>query len=114
MNSNFNEMTPADKKALMAPYRARIDALDRQIIALLRQRYDVINEVGHVKSREGLAPVLQDRVDEVRENAARLAGECGLDVDFIRHLYAQLIAHSCATEEDIMRALAAAPQKAAG
>jgi chorismate mutase-like protein len=89
----------------MAPYRARIDALDRQIIELLRQRYAVINEVGHLKAREGLAPVLQDRVDEVRENAARLAAEAGLDAHFIRDLYAQLIAHSCATEENIMRAL---------
>lgn len=87
---------------ILKPYRKRIDALDRQIIDLLRARYDVIEEVGHLKARESIDSVLQDRVDEVRENAASMAAECGLDEDFIRRLYAQLIEHSCNLEEEII------------
>ncbi len=90
---------------ILKPYRAKIDALDREIIDLLRARYDVIEEVGHLKAREDIEAVLQDRVDEVRENAARMAAEHGLDEDFIRHLYAQLIDHSCALEETIKQKL---------
>lgn len=90
---------------ILEPYRARINALDEQIIDLLRARYDVIEEVGHLKSAEGIASVLQDRVDEVRENAAKLAAERGMDEDFIRHLYAQLIEHSCNLEEEIIQSL---------
>ena len=90
---------------ILKPYRERIDELDRQIIDLLRKRYDVIEEVGHLKFREGLEAVLQDRVDEVRENAASMAAEQGLDEDFIRHLYAQLIEHSCDLEEQIKQSL---------
>lgn len=113
MDSNRGHKTPPDKLGVLGPYRAKIDALDRDIIELLRRRYEVIREVGHMKASEGIHPVLQDRVDEVRENAARLAAEKGLDEEFIRHLYAQLIAHSCATEDEIIRAQAPPAKKAA-
>ena len=90
---------------ILKPYRARINDLDRQIIDLLRARYDVIEEVGHLKASHNIPAILQDRVDEVRENAARMAAEKGLDENFIRHLYAQLIEHSCALEETIKQTL---------
>lgn len=87
---------------ILKPYRAKIDAIDEQIVKLLRARYDVIEEVGALKAREGIAATLPDRVEEVRENAAARAAAAGLDEDFIRALYEQLIAHSCALEEDII------------
>ncbi|MCB1532821.1 MAG: chorismate mutase [Alphaproteobacteria bacterium] len=92
-------------KEIMKPFRDRIDAIDEEIIALLRKRYDVIEEVGVFKTDNGIAPVLQDRVDAVRERAATMAAEQGLDEDFIRHLYAQLIEHSCDLEDQIMTRL---------
>ncbi|MGQ0527671.1 MAG: chorismate mutase [Alphaproteobacteria bacterium] len=88
---------------ILEPYRARIDELDQKILELLAQRYEVIEEVGHLKAREGIASTLPGRVDEVRENAARMAAEKNLDEDFIRTLYAQLIDHSCALEEQIIQ-----------
>lgn len=94
----------SDKLEALKPYRARIDAIDKDIIDLLRKRYDVIEEVADLKEREDLDPVLQDRVDEVRENAARMAAAKGLDEDFIRKLYAQLIEHSCDLEAKIIEA----------
>ena len=98
---------------ILKPYRQKIDDLDRQIIDLLTKRYEIINEVGHLKFRENIASVLQDRVDEVRENAARMAKENGLDEGFIRQLYAQLIDHSCNLEEEIIQSLRA-KKKVAG
>lgn len=89
----------------LKPYRMRIDQIDQQIIDLLRQRYDVIEEVGHLKTHKNIPAVLQDRVDEVRERAAGMAAEKGLDEDFIRNIYAQIIDHSCALEETIRDAL---------
>ena len=88
-------------KNILAPYRKRIDALDKEIVALLRARYDVIEEVADLKIEHNIEAVLQDRVDEVRENAAKDAASKGLDEDFIRTLYAQLIEHSCNLEEKI-------------
>jgi chorismate mutase-like protein len=88
---------------ILKPYRARINAIDEQIIQLLRRRYDVIEEVAIIKARENIPPVLHDRIDEVRENAASLAAEKGLDENFIRTLYTQIIDHSCALEEARIR-----------
>ena len=91
-------------KQILGPYRDLINSIDKEIIELLRQRYDVIEQVGQIKAREGIASVLQDRVEEVRERAAAMAAERGLDEVFIRDLYAQLIAHSCNREEEIIQA----------
>jgi len=87
---------------ILSSYRQRIDEIDAQLIALLRARYDVIDEVAVLKAREGIAATLPDRVDAVRENAARMAAEAGLDADFIRKLWAQLIENSCAREDDFI------------
>ena len=84
---------------ILKPYRKRIDDLDKQILDLLRARYDVIDEVAVLKKREGIDAVLQDRVDEVRENAGDYAESLNLDADFIRTLWAQLIDNSCARED---------------
>lgn len=91
-------------KEILGPYRAKINALDEEIIDLLRRRYDVIEEVGPLKAREGIASVLPDRVDEVCDRATALAAEKGLDAPFIRKLYEQLVEHSCNLEEEIIQA----------
>ena len=53
-------------------------------------------------SREGIDAVLQDRVDAVRENAAAYADALGLDEDFIRQLWVQLIDNSCQREDQFI------------
>lgn len=87
---------------ILKPYRAQIDALDAEIVTLLKQRYDVIRAVADIKAREGIPSYIQERVDEVRENAGRMAAQQGIDDQFIKHLYAQLIQHSCDLEESII------------
>jgi chorismate mutase-like protein len=104
----------SDSAAQLAPYRARIDAIDRQIVALLRARYDVIEEVGHLKAREGIPAIIPERVEEVRQNAMQQAAACGLDAAFIGEMYAQLINHSCALEEVIIEQQITLGKKAAG
>ena len=88
---------------ILAPYRQKINTLDREIIDLLRKRYDIIDEVSAIKKQENIPPVLQDRIDEVRENAADYAHSLNLDRDFIRSLWAQIIAHSCQQEETFIQ-----------
>ncbi len=99
---------------ILAPYRQRIDALDDRIVDLLAERTGIIREVGALKYAEGIAAVLPDRVDEVRERAAARAAAQGVDADMVRALYTILIDYSCALEEDIMAGLAQRDQKEAG
>jgi chorismate mutase len=85
---------------ILKPYRARIDALDKQLIDLFIERFRVIKEVGHLKARENIEAILQDRVDEVRNNAVSMAdGE--IDAKFIYQLWTDIIKYSCDLEEDI-------------
>lgn len=86
---------------LLKPYRARIDALDDKIVDMLVERAGIIAEVGHLKAREGIPAILQDRVDQVRERNAARAAEKGLDPDLVRALYTMLIQWSCDLEEQI-------------
>jgi len=87
---------------ILKPYREKIDALDDEIVDLLVERISIIEEVGHLKAKEGISAVLQDRVDEVRERAAARAAGKGLDADLVRQLYTKLIDFSCALEDDII------------
>lgn len=95
------------EKEILKPYRERIDALDKQIVDLLKERVDIIREVAQVKYDHDIEAILQYRVDEVRENAANDAISKGLDGDLIRELYTTLIAYSCDLEEVIKTELLA-------
>jgi chorismate mutase len=95
-----NEVYREKIMEILKPYRARIDALDDQIVDLLIERIGIIREVGMLKAREGIPAILPDRVAEVRERAA--AG--GLDPDLVRAIYTLLIDFSCRTEEEIKAA----------
>lgn len=90
---------------ILKPYRARIDALDDQIVDLMIERTGIIREVGDLKFREGIEPVLADRVEQVRERAAARAGQNGMDEDIVRKIYALLIEYSCNLEEEIRQDL---------
>jgi len=87
---------------ILAPYRRRIEALDEKIVELLAQREAVIREVAEVKENEDIPAVIPQRVDYVRDRAARIGGEKGLDPDYIAELYALIIDHSCTLEDILM------------
>ena len=99
---------------IMKPFRARIDALDDQIIDLLIVRTNIIREVGHFKFENNIPAVLPDRVTEVRERAAERAAAKGLDRELVRRLYQTIIDYSCDLEETIKDDLARQATKAAG
>ena len=98
------------EKEILKPFRERIDALDKEIVDLLKKRVGIIREVAQVKYDNDIEAVLQYRVDEVRENAAHDAISKGLDGDLVRELYTTLIGYSCDLEEEIKAELAAKDQ----
>lgn len=50
-------MTRDEPKADLTSLRKRIDELDRRIVDLLNERAAVVVEIGHVKKRDGSAPI---------------------------------------------------------
>lgn len=87
---------------ILKNHRARIDAIDDQLIDLLAERERIIREVAGIKARHGIPAVLPDRVDQVRERAAERAAAHGMDAGFIRDLYQQLIDYSCDLEDRLI------------
>jgi len=87
----------------LKPYRARIDALDDQIVDLLAKRMDVVREVGVVKARENIATVQSDRVVEVRERCAERGMKMGLNPGMIRKIYTAIIDEAHEMEQGIVQ-----------
>ena len=53
-------------------YRSRIDVIDRRIVRLLKNRYELVQIIGEIKRNEGLAVVQPERENEVLERIGRL------------------------------------------
>ena len=60
-----------DANASLAPLRAQIDALDRQLLDLLNQRARVAEQVGEIKRAEGTPFYRPDRVAQVIERVTQ-------------------------------------------
>lgn len=102
--------TPEQEKALMAPYRARIDALDTQIVALLGQRFGIISEVAKLKAEHGMAPIVPARIEEVVAHARARAEKTGADPNLVEKIYRIIIDTACQQEEEYARAQQAKKQ----
>ena len=96
------ETTPPDAKALLAPFRRQIDALDAQIIALLGQRFAIIRQVAALKAEHEIHPVLTDRLEEVVRQAREQAEAAGFDPAVAAEIYRVLLDAACRLETDLM------------
>ncbi len=88
---------------VLKPYREKIDKIDRQLVELLVQRYEVIDQVCEVKKREAIPAVLQDRIEEVLDHVADHAHGKGLNEVLIRNLWRQLIEDACQRETQFLK-----------
>ncbi|AUH35180.1 chorismate mutase [Paracoccus tegillarcae] len=83
----------------MPALRARIDALDAQLIALLAQRSALIDRAARIKARDDLPARIEARIEEVVTNARRHAERAGLDPDLIESIWRRLIEAAIAQED---------------
>ncbi len=95
---------PLPPDSAMHDLRARIDALDARLIALLAERSALIDEAAWIKSREHLPARIDSRVEEVAANARRLAGPAGLDPDLAEGLWRLMMEHFIAQEDRVLSA----------
>ena len=83
-------------------FRAEIDQIDAQLLALLKRRFDVCREVALYK-RHAVIPMMQaGRVQQVKEKARRMAAAHGIDENFISAIYDLIIAEACRLEDRII------------
>jgi chorismate mutase len=89
---------------LLKPYRDQIDHLDRQIVELLVSRFQVIHKVAAIKYQHNIEAIIQERVQEVINNATEYAAELSDDDDMINKIYHLIVSLSCSLEDDIIHA----------
>lgn len=82
----------------MVPLRREIDSVDAAIVALLRQRLDIVERVITVKHREGLPANIPARVEEVVASVRAKAAAANVPPDLAETLWRDLIAWTIAYE----------------
>jgi isochorismate pyruvate lyase len=86
----------------IAELRDEIDTLDRALVRMLAERAGYIDRAAQLKPGEGLPARIEDRVQQVLDNASANACDLGLDPDLARALWQQMIEWSIAREERAM------------
>ncbi len=71
----------------LAPFRARLDFLDGEILRLLGDRFEVCRQVAHHKREHDIPMMQPERVIEVRERYLRRGAEANLPPDFAASLF---------------------------
>ncbi len=95
----MNSKPTLPPNSAMPDLRARIDALDAQLITLLAERSGLIDEAARIKERENLPARIDSRVEEVAANARRMAAAHGLDPDLADRLWRLMMDHFIAQED---------------
>lgn len=90
----------AGAEQVLAPLRARIDAIDAEIVALLARRMGCVTEVIGLKQAHGLPARIDARVEEVVANVRAKAVDLGAPPDLAEVVYRNMIEWVIAHEED--------------
>jgi isochorismate pyruvate lyase len=90
---------PGPECTTMAEVRAGVDQVDRELIALLRRRFDYMNAAARIKpTRDAVRD--EARKAQVIDNAHTLATAAGLPAQAIAQLWDALVEASIAYELD--------------
>lgn len=83
----------------LAALREEIDAIDARLIALLGERFRVVERVVAVKQRDGLPANIPARVEDVVQAARRQAAEAGIPPELAEAVWRTMVAWTIAHEE---------------
>ncbi len=86
----------------LAAFRAELDTLDHQLIALLGRRLEIAREVARYKSANDIPVMQHGRVKNVKERNSRLGEAVNLDPAFVERLYGVIIDEMCRVEDEIV------------
>jgi chorismate mutase len=91
-----------DTESTLGKYRAELDTIDEQLLALLGKRYALCREVAKRKRANDIPLMQPARIKEVKERAADIGVQHSLDPLFVLELYALIIGEACRLEDEII------------
>jgi isochorismate pyruvate lyase len=86
----------------MFELRDGIDAVDRQLVALLARRVGYIDRAAEIKTGIGMPARVPDRVEDVVRKVKAEANKAGLDSDLAEQIWRGMIEWSIAREEKVL------------
>ncbi len=102
-------LTPAEQAVAdgLAPFRARLDQIDAQLVDLLGERFQICREVAVHKAEHEIAMMQPGRVEIVRARYLQHGAEVDLPADFTAGFFDLMIDATCRAEDELMERLAA-------
>ena len=102
-------LTPAEREVArgLAPFRARLDEIDAELVDLLGERFQICREVAVHKSENQIDMMQPGRVEIVRARYLQHGAEVDLPGEFTAGFFDLMIAATCRTEDELMDRLAA-------
>ena len=91
--------TGSEPMAALAPLRAQIDELDRQLVQLLAARAKVTAEVGRVKQQYALPLYVPEREQALIKARRQQAEETSVSADLIEDVLRRVMRESYQTQE---------------
>lgn len=96
----------------LAPFRARLDQIDAQLVDLLGERFQICREVAVHKAENGIEMMQPGRVEIVRARYLQHGAEVDLPSDFTAGFFDLMIDATCRAEDELMVRLAAGEEGA--
>lgn len=91
-----------DVSGRLGELRTSIDDVDARLVAVLAERFALVEDVARLKARNGMPVLAPDRLRTVLERARANAIRNGLDPAVAHRLYDAIHAEACAVEEAIL------------
>ncbi len=83
--------------------RRELERVDDDIVALLGARFAVITRIGELKTRDGVPVVIPERIEAVKQRAARKGLNYDLNPVFVEKLFQLIIDEAVAKEEALTK-----------
>jgi chorismate mutase len=109
MAPDAGALTPAEQAvaAGLAPFRARLDEIDAQLVDLLGERFQICREVAVHKAENEIDMMQPGRVEIVRARYLQHGAEVDLPGGFTEGFFDLMIDATCRAEDELMERLAA-------
>jgi chorismate mutase len=106
-------LTPAEREVArgLAPFRARLDEIDAELVDLLGERFQICREVAVHKSENEIDMMQPGRVEIVRARYLQHGAEVDLPGEFTAGFFDLMIAATCRAEDELMARLAAGDER---
>ncbi|WP_379138099.1 chorismate mutase [Paenibacillus sp. sgz500958] len=86
----------------LSAYRASINELDRQLIEILGERFEICLKVADYKKENDIPMMQPDRIQMVKQRCIGIGEKFGVDAHFIDRLYSLIIDEACRLEDKAM------------